>query len=120
SNPLTESALRDHKRVGSPRGRGEARRRSRRAVTVSRVYGAPGRSRTCDPRIRSSPRGWQATGVFSDTSVLDSSTAWVHQSAANRAPLQLAGDTLSDTRRISRAPHGKLAPRSRHVSNSLS
>src|SRR5437899_4150241 len=58
--------------------------------------GAPGRSRTCDPRIRSSRAGSAITHAFSYTSILTCGSTAVRQSAVDCARLQPVGDTLSD------------------------
>ena len=58
--------------------------------------GAPGRSRTCDPRIRSSRAVFAITHAFSRTSILTCGSTAVRQSAVDCARLRPVGDTPSD------------------------
>jgi len=74
-----------------------------RCSTSDWFAGAPGRSRTCDPRIRGSRRIWPALHSFSGALPLESCSAQVRQSAGNRALVRLPGDTLSDTKETARA-----------------
>ena len=73
------------------RGRGNV------LATVEAEGGAPGRSRACDPRIRSSQPGRSSTHMFLDTCCLEKQAAQMRRSAVDCERLQLLGDTQSDT-----------------------